>query len=157
MAWHRRFSGMALAFGTIAVLSFGMVNLLAQPAAAAQPVGPNKACNAYILGVPAWYNGVITEDPTTGKCGAIVSPAAFGSNGLRTFIFKVVLNAITVMLFIAGYVCVIFVIYGGFKYFFSTGSSDGMSKAKQTIMNALIGLVISMLAVGIVNAVAGIV
>lgn len=141
------------------VLSLSAVSLSAQPAAAAavKPTAPNKACNTYILGVPAWYNGIITKDSTTGKCGAIVSPAAFGNNGLRTFIFKILLNAVTVMLFITGYICVIFVMYGGFKYYFSTGSSDGMSKAKQTIMNALIGLVISMLAVGIVNAVAGIV
>lgn len=156
MSWRRRCTGVMLALGAVMLLSAGTVGLLAPPAAAAA-VSPDKHCNAYILGVPAWYNGIIAKDPTTGKCGAIVSPSAFGDNGLRIFIFKIILNAITVLLFAAGYVCVIFVIYGGFKYFFSTGSSDGMSKAKQTILNALIGLVISMLAVGIVNAVAGIV
>lgn len=152
--------GSLVAVCALFLLSTAMSGLAASPVTAKASPAASKignTCNTSIFGVPAWYNGIATKDPLTGHCGAIVSPSVFGPNGLQIFIFIIVLNLITVLLLVAGYVCVIFVIYGGFKYYFSTGTPEGMSKAKQTIMNAFIGLIISFLSVGIVNAIAGIV
>lgn len=52
---------------------------------------------------------------------------------------------------IAAFVAVGFVIYGGIQYVTSQGSPDATRKALQTIINALIGVVIAILAAAFVG------
>lgn len=106
------------------------------------------ACTETLLTFPAWYRGILTPDP---GCD-IQSPAQVG---VGKFIWTIVLNIIEVMLQLVGYIAVAFIIVGGFKYMISTGDPARMTKAKDTILNAVIGLGISMVSVGIVNVVAG--
>lgn len=149
MRIKRIINGCLLAVGAVIVLSGAMSTLQMTPVAAKSKF---SACNTSLFGIPAWYNNISTKG-VDGSCD-IVSPVDLNpDNGIQTFILIIAVNIVTMILVLTGYVSVIFVIYGGFKYFFSAGSSDGMSKAKQTIMNALIGLVISFLSVGIINAV----
>ncbi len=64
-------------------------------------------------------------------------------------------NLIQILLFIAGFVAVGFIIYGGFQYMLSSGEPGGIKKAKDTIVNAVIGLVLAILAFGIVKFITG--
>jgi hypothetical protein len=50
-----------------------------------------------------------------------------------------------------------YVLYGSIKYITSQGSQSGITDAKDTIMNAIVGLVIAMLAIGIVQFIGGLV
>jgi type IV secretion system pilin len=104
------------------------------------------ACNDQLLTFPAWFKGL-----TTGECN-IKSPTEAG--GLQAFIWTIALNILEVMLQLVGYISVAFIIVGGFKYMTSSGSSDGMAKARTTILNAVIGLIISIFSVAIVRLVA---
>lgn len=63
---------------------------------------------------------------------------------------RVGLAIVEILLRIGTLVAVGYVIYGGFRYITSQGEPDGARSARQTIVNALIGLVISLLATGIV-------
>jgi uncharacterized membrane protein len=72
---------------------------------------------------------------------------------MSQFVWKIVLNITEMLLHLIGYLTVGFIIYGGFKYMVSAGSSDGMAKAKTTITNAVIGLVLSIVSIAIVNLV----
>ena len=56
---------------------------------------------------------------------------------------------------IVAYIAVAFIIVGGFKYITSAGSPDGMVKARKTITNAVVGLLISIFSVAIVNVISG--
>ena len=56
-----------------------------------------------------------------------------------------------VILLIVGIVSVVMLIYGGLRYILSGGDSKKVTDAKNTIMYALIGLIISILAFAIVN------
>lgn len=105
----------------------------------------NAACNERLLTFPTWYRGL-----ATGSDCAIAAPS-----NISTFIMTIALNVIEVLLQLVGYIAVAYIIYGGFKYITSEGTQDGMAKAKSTITNAVIGLIISILSVGIVNAAAG--
>jgi hypothetical protein len=58
----------------------------------------------------------------------------------------VVLAILDIMLRIAGIVAVGFVIYGAIQYITSQGEPDGIKKAQNTIVNALIGMVIAITA-----------
>ena len=51
------------------------------------------------------------------------------------------------------YVAIGFLIRGGFGYMTSSGSPEGMTAAKKTITNALVGMIIALLAASIVNAI----
>ena len=59
------------------------------------------------------------------------------------------------MLFAIGIVAVIMLIVGGFRYIFSGGNSTNTTAAKDTILYAVIGIVVALLAYAIVNFVLG--
>ena len=104
------------------------------------------ACTSSFLTLPAWYNGLLDSD-----C-EIKSPTEVG--GFTQFVTKIGLNVVEMILRLSGYASAAFIIYGGYKYIYSAGSPDGMVSARKTIMNAVIGLVISIAAVAIVNTIA---
>ena len=68
----------------------------------------------------------------------------FGDNGA----FKQVTNTI---LYIVGIIAVIMLIIGGIKYVISGGDSKKITDAKNTVLYAIIGLIIAFLAFAIVN------
>ncbi len=67
-------------------------------------------------------------------------------------VFTTIVN---VLLFIIGAISVIMLIYGGIRYTTSGGNSANVTAAKNTIMYAIIGLVVAFLAFAIVNWVLG--
>ena len=68
----------------------------------------------------------------------------FGDNG----VFKQVTNTI---LYIVGIIAVIMLIIGGIRYVTSGGDAKKVTDAKNTVLYAIIGLVIAFLAFAIVN------
>ena len=65
-------------------------------------------------------------------------------------------DIINVLLFLIGALSVVMIIYGGFKYVTSAGESSAVASAKNTILYAVIGLVVAVSAFMIVNFVLGI-
>lgn len=72
----------------------------------------------------------------------------FGPTG----IFRTITN---VLLFIIGAVSVIMLIIGGFKYVTSQGDSSKVTEAKNTILYAIIGLIVAILAFAVISFVTG--
>jgi hypothetical protein len=105
-------------------------------------------CNTKFLSVPAWYDGLTNAD-----C-SIKSPTDAG--GLPKFITILAFNIVDILLNVVGYLALFFVLYGGFQFLTSGGNSDAAAKARNTILNALIGAVISFGAMGIVNEITGV-
>ena len=68
----------------------------------------------------------------------------FGNNG----VFKQITNTV---LYIVGIIAVIMLIIGGIRYVTSGGDSKKVTDAKNTVLYAIIGLVIAFLAFAIVN------
>lgn len=68
----------------------------------------------------------------------------FGATGIFTTISNV-------MLFIVGAISVIMIVIGGLRYVISGGNTTNVTAAKNTILYAIVGLVISMLAYAIIN------
>lgn len=58
---------------------------------------------------------------------------------------------VAVLSIVVGIVSVIFIVWGGYKYIISNGDSSQISTAKQTIIYALVGLLVALLAQPIVN------
>jgi len=80
--------------------------------------------------------------------GSNVPATLFGGTGIITTI-------INTMLFIAGALSVIMIIFGGLRYVTSAGNSSNVTAAKNTVMYAIIGLIVAFLAYAAVNFVLG--
>lgn len=68
----------------------------------------------------------------------------FGDNG----VFKTITN---VLLFVIGAISVIMLIIGGIRYVVSGGDSTAVTSAKNTILYAVVGIVVAILAYALVN------
>lgn len=69
-------------------------------------------------------------------------------------VWLIVAAIIEIALRIAAIVAVVFVIYGGFSYTTSQGDPESTAKAKSTLVNALIGLAVAVMAAVIVAFIA---
>jgi uncharacterized membrane protein len=92
-----------------------------------------------------------------------LSPLAFaqlsipnsGGTGLPndTSVSGLILRIINIALTVAGLVAVLFLIIGGFRYITSAGNEETAEQAKKVIINAVIGIVVIILAFVIVRVI----
>ena len=114
---------------TLPLFAFGAIALDSQPALAQ---GISEGARG---GVNASNTGNVPENIE-------------GNDGLVTTVVNILLWAI-------GLISVIMIIIGGIRYATSNGDSNAVTAAKNTIMYAIIGIVVAMLAFAIVNFVIG--
>lgn len=114
----------------VPMMAFGLV--------AVAPVVANAACTDDV----SIQNGVDCAQ------GDEQSDELFGSAG----VFNTITN---VLLFLIGAVSVIMLIIGGIRYTISGGDSTAVTSAKNTILYAIVGIVVALLAYAIVNFVVG--
>lgn len=68
---------------------------------------------------------------------------------------KLVRDVINLLLFAIGIISIIMIIIGGIRYTLSNGDASNIKTAKDTVLYAVIGLVVALLAYAIVNFVVG--
>lgn len=135
------------------IVGAAFIFLVASPvmAVTAPVVEPVSAdCDSSLLGIPPWYRGL-----TTGSDCAIVSPNNVG--GIENFIWRIVLNVIQMGLVIVAYIAVFFIIYGGFLFITGGSNPSQVEKARKSILNAVVGLVIALAAIAVTNFIFGII
>jgi hypothetical protein len=104
-------------------------------------------CNSAFFGIPSWYQYLPAGDfkgcnvDTLGTTPADVFGVAV----------PIALAATEIALYIAGMVAVGYIIFGGVKFVISQGEPEKTKGARNTIINALVGLVIATLAIAIVK------
>lgn len=139
-----------------AVMAFAFIMFAAAPimaVATPQAVAAGAACESRFLGLPAWFRGLTDDD-----CN-ITGPGQIDASGaeieLGDFIWRIALNVIEIGLFIVGYIALFFILYGGFQYLTGGANPGQLEAAKKTILNAVIGLAISMGSIAITNLIFG--
>ena len=80
---------------------------------------------------------------------------AIASSIPRTTLTDFVKTGFTFFSVLIGMASVVMIIYSGFLYVTSSGEAANVKKAKDALMYALIGLVVSLLAAAIINFVLG--
>ena len=75
-------------------------------------------------------------------------------NSVSDFL-RVLANLIQILLQVAGIAAVIFVIVGGIMYIASLGDPARTARAKETILYAVVGVIISLASYGIVSFITG--
>ena len=96
---------------------------------------------------PAAAQSAIQEGVQAAR-GDGVPTALLGDTGIVTTVTNV-------LLFIAGALAVIMLIWGGLRYTISGGNSASVTAAKNTVLYAIVGLIIAFLAFAAVNFVLG--
>ena len=121
------------------VSMFMMFGLVAVPALSAQV--------AYAADPPA---------PLNNKTSACQGVTQIGGGGCGNEKFNnFIKDIINILLFLIGAIAVIMIIIGGLRYVTSGGDQGQITGAKNTILYAVIGLVIAVMAFAIVNFVLG--
>ena len=92
--------------------------------------------------------GLTMKEGATSSKGNGQQEQLFGEGGM----FTVIINA---ALYLIGAVSVLMLIYGGIRYTLSAGNATSVSDAKNTILYAIVGIVVALLAYAIVNWVIG--
>jgi hypothetical protein len=123
-----------ISFVTIIGLAVPLVPVMA-PIAAADTTGASTSCSSP------------TDCIGQGVTGVDASGKSANQDDLKNFI-KTIVN---VLLFILGAIAVIMIIIGGIRYTTSNGDTAQLTAAKNTILYAVIGLVVAILAYAIVN------
>lgn len=117
--------------------------------------GANPTCAGRFLTFPVWYRGLTVSST---DCN-LQSPSNFNTGGkdagIGTYIGIIALNVVEMALQLIGYIAAFFIIYGGFMYMTQSSEAPKIEQARKTIINAVVGLVISIFSIAIVNLVFG--
>lgn len=115
------------------------------------------ACSSSgFFGIPTWYKylqsgGYMVDENNVCQLSA---PGGIQANNFEVVVL-IGFGVLDILIRIAGLVAVGFVVYGGVLYVLSRGEPDKAKKALGTIINALIGLVIAVVAAAIVAFLGG--
>jgi len=129
------------------------LTVASQPTYAACP-------NGNFLNFRPWWHGLrnnttceLVTPVTRIDSDGNVSVGTGGSGGytITTFAWRIVFNSMDILFGIVAYAAVFFVVLGGFNVLFSGGDPGKVSKGKMTIMNALLGVAVALLASGLVR------
>ena len=102
------------------------------------------------LGFPTWYK-YLEPKFEGGNCEIKLPTKTNGDTDIAKSATRILLAVFEIALRIGGMVAVVFVIYGGFQFILSQGEPEKHKGARSTIINALIGLAITISATAIVN------
>jgi hypothetical protein len=97
---------------------------------------------------------ILDADGTEVGTGAAGGAAQGREDTMATQLFGdggVVTNIISVVIFIVGLVCVVMLVWGGIQYILSTGDSGKVTNAKNTILYAVVGLIVCIVAFAVVQ------
>ncbi len=96
-----------------------------------------------------------------GTCDSASSCAKSGADEVgstgssSTSVGGIIKTVVSIMLFLLGAICVIMIIIGGIRYATSQGDKANLTGAKNTILYAVVGLVVAIAAYAIVDFVLG--
>lgn len=122
-----------------------------------------SGCSTSFLGLPTWYRYLQLNSAcdVVGPTSEVATGQDDDPNTTMNESVKeqfdwerasgyIAIAIVEILLRLASLVAVGFVIYGGFRYITSQGEPENAKSARQTIINALIGLVIAIAAASIV-------
>lgn len=112
--------------------------------------------SALILPSLVFAQNVVQEG--LGRSG-LSSLFGFGTGGLSSSssLSELIGNGIRLFLTFSGAIAVVFVIIGGFMYITSNGNEEQAEKGKNTLINAVIGVVIIIMAFVIISVITNLV
>lgn len=116
----------------------------------AAPITKTEKCpGSSVLLFPTWYQGLRCEVTRDGK--EITKQIVRIDNINQVWV--IVMNIVQWLIIAGGYVALYFILWSGFKFITANGDPSKITAAKNTILNAVIGLVIVLASVAIVRTI----
>lgn len=115
---------------------------------------PTIAITSIVLlavGVMLFSTAAVSAGPGCTGIDCVKTGAGSVSTGTTQTTEQIVQTIVNVLLFIIGVVSVIMIVIGGIRYTTSNGDSNKVAAAKNTILYAVVGLVVAILAYAIVD------
>jgi len=137
------------------ILSILFITLIPTVSASAESAA-DCGKNTTFFGLPTWYKYLNFDS----NCNIELTQKVVESNGTVNQsidfeeIWLIALAIIEILLTLAGILAVVYVIVGGFKYVTSQAEPEKLTSAKNTIVNALVGVVIAIVASQVIAFVA---
>lgn len=106
-----------------------------------------NTCHRSFFGIPTWYEYL----PLNADCSVQTKDASGKSTIDGSAVLLITLAIVEILLFVAGLLAGFFIIYGAFKFILSQGESGKVVSARTTIANAVVGLIIAVVASRVVS------
>ena len=113
------------------------------------------ALPAGAVGIFGGCTGGVAPSAPTGNPDAQTSANTLCGATAKDSAPDIIKNVINLILIVLGMVAVIMIIIGGIRYTTSNGDSSNVKAAKDTILYAVVGLVVAIMSYAIVNFVLG--
>lgn len=144
-------------FAGIQFMSPGALNKTSTPAAGTGSLA--SRCSKPFLGLKPWFAylpaDAFADGSGGGKTCDVTNFKLLGDANTKSHLLPVVLALADTLVRVAGLVAVGFVIAGGILLTTSQGEPEKVKRARETIINALIGLVIAIVATTVVSYIGG--
>ena len=128
-------------FGVISVsfcllFVIGLFSLsFSQPVLAADSGDVCGGSGRYFLGIPSWDRGI-------GSCEDIGGEEFLSGDKIKL----IANNIVAILTHLAAFIAVGFIVFGGIRYILSSGNAEQAADARKTIINAIIGTIIVIMA-----------
>ena len=148
---------MKLKSSTIAFFLIVFSTMLVLPASV--KAAGNQCYSNGFFGFPHWYEYLDVQpvspepNPENITTCQVVGPTASDGSGIDIpkAAISVALAIIDILLRVAGLVAFGYIVYSGFLFVLAQGDSNKEKQARQTIINAVVGMIVSITAVTLVS------
>jgi hypothetical protein len=106
-------------------------------------------CSSNFFGLVPWYEYL--KDKLDSNCDFKDFNILPGATGKATDVPLILAAIVDDLLRIAGFIALAFVIVGAIRYITSQGDPEATGKAQETIINALIGLAVTIVGVAFIS------
>ena len=116
--------------------------------------GAWAACGGSFLGFRAWHEGLLDEK--TCELKPLKKDRNLTGDVLAKYVWTIILNLMSTMFSMIGFVMIGVFAYGGIKQITSRGEPNAVVAGKKAMANGIVGLIIMLLATVIVNTIIGV-
>lgn len=109
----------------------------------AQTGGSCKVKEGTFFGLPTWYKYLEGQKEEGGGCVPKITEL--------NDVWAIVLAIVEILLRIAAIAAVVYVLYGGIRFITAQGNSEKITAARTAVQDALIGLLIAVVAIAVVS------
>ena len=109
-------------------------------------------CEKKFLGIRSWHAG-LEKDP---DCNIVSPTGGLDGDKMAAFVWTIILNVLSTMFSLIGFVMIGVFAYGGIKQITSRGEPAMVVAGKKAMANGIVGLIIMLVAVVVVNTIIGV-
>ena len=147
---------------SLAIIMTGLFGVFFATSTPVHAEGEGGSCepgSTVFFALKPWYHNLTNSDCSIKNPSELKPDGQDNkdSTGMATFIWTIVLNILYDISVLVGYFTILMIAWGGYLYMFSRGDVGRAEKGKKTLISAVIGLVIAMLASVIMNTISAII